>query len=165
MISLKKCLLILSIVALRIFLAQFFIMFDFIYRVFDRLQFNLSSPADNTAPYANLSSMELPQLSSIPHYSDDELTALAELISFFNNSKQISSNYNLRTGRLEFVTEEGVSFWFACYNDSCKDLVALLSFNGARYRAALLSDGRVSLTGWCENWVYGVIASNLTLAK
>lgn len=141
------------------------VMFDFIYRVFDRLPFNYFTQADNTTPFANFSSLQLPDLSNIPQYSDDEIASLSLLISLFNDSQMISANYNPRTGRLEFLSDNEITFWFALYNDACKDLVALASFNGARYRTALLSDGRVSLIGWCENWVYGVIASNLTLAK
>ena len=113
----------------------------------------------------NFDSMNLPEISGIPNYSAEELAEMGALTSIFNHSKLVKAKWNSEIGRLEFTSELGKKFWFAATDDACQHLAALASFDETRFRACVQKDGRVSLTGWCEEWYYSTMTSALTLAK
>ena len=109
--------------------------------------------------------MDLPMIGGTPEYTPVELIELDELTKMFNRSRQVAAKWSPEVGRLAFTSEDGSKFWFAASGETCEHLAALVLFEDATFRARLQHDGRVSLTGWCENWFYGTIAHGFTLAK
>ena len=109
--------------------------------------------------------MNLPIISVTPEYTAVELIELEELTKMFNRSRQVVVKWNPELGRLAFTSEDGLKFWFAASGVTCQQLAALGLFEGATFRASLQHDGRVSLSGWCENWFYSTITYGFTLSK
>ena len=108
-------------------------------------------------------SIQPPDISSTPIYSVQELLNFADVVELFNCSTIVKAQWSYATGALEFITSDNTIFWFVAKNDTCQNLADLTFFQDAKYRATLLIDGRIALTGWCEGWLYGTIADTLML--
>ena len=120
-------------------------------------------PAKKVSFAKEFVSIQPPDISSTPIYSVQELFNLAAIVEYFNCSTIVKAKWSYETGILEFITIDNTIFWFVAKNDTCQNLADLTFFQDTKYRATLLIDGRIALTGWCEGWLYGTIADTLML--
>lgn len=109
--------------------------------------------------------MLLPNISSTPNYSVAELEEISYQVEQFNDSTLQSALWSPDLGRLEFISNDGIKFWFVTSSNSSQNLAALASFTGSHFRAHAERDGRVKLTGWCEHWHYSIVAETLRISN
>jgi len=126
------------------------------------LKYPRSNPKKNSI-LNEFECLDLPVINSIPIYSVEELFKLSEVVALFNRSIIVRAKWSWETGTLEFVSSNSTVFWFVAKGDIFQNLAALTFFKDAKFRAALLQDGRISLTGWCEGWYYGAITDTILI--
>ncbi len=102
---------------------------------------------------------------SLPTYTVEEMIELSDVVEQFNESQVVRGAWDEQFGRLELETREGNVFWFTSSSRQCQMLADLAVYNGSTYRAKLQHDGRVSLTGWCEQWYYSAMTNSLRLVS